>query len=822
MKRIVYLFFLILFFHTFTTTAQLCTGTPGAPIFKQTFGAGVGPGAALPAGNTTYTYTAGWPSDGQYTIANTSNPAPGNTHWMTGADHTGDPNGYMFVVNASYAPGEFFRYTVKDLCANTTYVFSAWIANVNDTATVTFCKQNDPPYVFSNVLFKVENPATGKINSISTGNIAPGNASIVWHEFGFTFDTGPGQTVVDLVMVNNSPGGCGNDLVIDDISFRPCGPNTSVVAVPAKQFYCSGDSITLDATIGPGYNNPVYQWQFSGDNGVTWTNIPGATDQDLKLNPVAANQAGQYRLLLAENGNIGFSKCRVITDVLTLKIIKSPPVVATATPASICTGNNSTLAVTGGNTYLWKPIGDKTSTVIVSPIVNTTYTVTGKDTVTGCMSTATVSVVVNTTPPAVVVTGPDSICSGNTATLTATAPGGTYKWYEVATGGTPVFTGNPFQTPVLSTSKIYYVEVESASLCTSVSRTPVTVKVGTTPSNAVVTGPDSICSGNTATLTATAPGGTYKWYEVATGGTPVFTGNPFQTPVLNSNKTYYVEVESSVLCTSVSRTPVTIIVNETPISPAVATPDTICQRNSAILTATAPGGTYKWYEVATGGTPVYTGNPFHTPVLNSTKTYYVEAVTSSKCTSVSRTPVTVPVSEVHAQFTATPTMGEAPLLVDFINTSTNGISYLWTLGNLFTFTSKDVSYTFTTKGEGSTTYVVTLIVINDFGCADTAKVTITIDPHSELIVPNIFTPNDDGINDLFTLESTGLNFVQAQLFNRWGLQMYEWNSIHGGWDGRTSTGLLAPEGTYYYIIKAKGEGQTGKNYEFKGSFTLLR
>jgi gliding motility-associated-like protein len=167
-------------------------------------------------------------------------------------------------------------------------------------------------------------------------------------------------------------------------------------------------------------------------------------------------------------------------------------------------------------------------------------------------------------------------------------------------------------------------------------------------------------------------------------------------------------------------------------------------------------------------------------------------------------------------------MGEAPLLVDFINTSTGGVSFQWNLGNLFTSTSKNVSYTFTTKGEGSSIYVVTLIAINDFGCADTAKVTLTIDPHSELIVPNIFTPNDDGVNDIFTLESTGLNFMQAQLFNRWGLQMYEWNSIHGGWDGRTSTGLRAPEGTYYYIIKAKGEGQTGKNYEFKGSFTLLR
>jgi gliding motility-associated-like protein len=424
-----------------------------------------------------------------------------------------------------------------------------------------------------------------------------------------------------------------------------------------------------------------------------------------------------------------------------------------------------------------------------------------------------------------VVAGPDSICSGHSASLICTAPaGGIFKWYDVPTGGTPIFTGPVFNTPVLNTSKTYYVEVESSSSCISTSRTPIQVKVGTTPADAAVTGPDSICSGNTATLTATAPGGTYKWYEVPTGGTPVFTGPVFQTPVLNSNKTYYVEVESASFCISNSRTPVTVIVNTTPTSPVVATPDTICGRTSATLTATAPGGMYKWYETATGGTPVYTGNPFHTPPLNSTKTYYVEAESASKCTSTTRTPVTVPVSEVHAQFTATPAMGEAPLWVEFINTSTGTgiLSYYWDLGNQLTFTSKNVSYTYISKGDGSTVYGVLLIVTNDFGCADTARVTITIDPHSELIVPNIFTPNDDGINDIFTLESTGLSFVQAQLFNRWGLQMYEWNSIHGGWDGRTTTGLQAPEGTYYYIIKAKGEGQTGKNYEFKGAFTLLR
>src|SRR6185295_14871220 len=105
MKRYVCLLFLILIIPSLTITAQLCKGTLGDPIFIETFGSGTGPGPALPTGTTTYSYVSGWPVDGNYTIANTSNPAPQNPHWYTGKDHTGDPNGYMFVVNASYAPG---------------------------------------------------------------------------------------------------------------------------------------------------------------------------------------------------------------------------------------------------------------------------------------------------------------------------------------------------------------------------------------------------------------------------------------------------------------------------------------------------------------------------------------------------------------------------------------------------------------------------------------------------------------------------------------------------------------------------------------------
>jgi gliding motility-associated-like protein len=736
MKRYPLAFFLLLGFFPLISKAQLCNGTLGAPIFIETFGAGTSAGAALPAGTTTYTYTSGWPTDGQYTIANTSNPPPTNTHWITGTDHTGNANGYMFVVNASQAPGEFFRHTVSGLCANTTYVFSAWIANVNNKAAAGFCQQNDPPYVYPNVLFKVENPATSKIDSVSTGNIQPADSTLTWHQLGFTFSTGAGQTTVDLVMVNNGPGGCGNDLVIDDISFRPCGPTTSIAAVPAKNYYCNGDTLLLDATIGTGYNNPVYQWQFSNDGGTTWQDIPGATLQDLLLKPITKNQAGKYRLILAEKGNITLSKCRIITESIDINVKEGPATTAIATPTAVCLGDSSVLVASGANSYIWSN-GNLTATTQVTPTATSTYTVTGTDSATGCTSKITVNVTVNTPPDSPVVAKPDSICAGNSATLIATSPGGTYKWYE---------------TP--------------------------------------------------------------------TGGTPLFTGDTFVTPILNAGKTYYVEVVSVHSCTSSKRTPVIVYMNAGPDLPTVAGSDTICAGDSTLLTAIAPGGVYKWYDVATGGSPLFTGNNFHTPVLYNNKTYYVEVISADNCLSTSRTPVTVTMAVVKAEFIADPLTGESPLTVHFTNLSTGGNSYYWDLGNNTSSTSKNTSATYHNKGEQSSSYEVILIITHALGCKDTATLTIKADPFSELIIPNIFTPNGDGINDLFTLESSGLGFLKAELYNRWGLKLYDWETIHGGWDGRTPTGMEVPSGTYFYIIRAKGI--SGKEYLFKGELTLLR
>ncbi|HVA97956.1 MAG TPA: gliding motility-associated C-terminal domain-containing protein, partial [Bacteroidia bacterium] len=91
---------------------------------------------------------------------------------------------------------------------------------------------------------------------------------------------------------------------------------------------------------------------------------------------------------------------------------------------------------------------------------------------------------------------------------------------------------------------------------------------------------------------------------------------------------------------------------------------------------------------------------------------------------------------------------------------------------------------------------------------------------STLIIPNVFSPNGDGKNDVFKVQSSGISTFDAQIFDRWGIKLYEWNNPLSGWDGKIKSGDDAPDGTYYYLINATGVD--GKKYTEKGFLTLLR
>lgn len=180
-----------------------------------------------------------------------------------------------------------------------------------------------------------------------------------------------------------------------------------------------------------------------------------------------------------------------------------------------------------------------------------------------CAATKSDTVRVYTYPAISASISPSSpaICSGSSVTLTANGSGGdpayTYLWS----------TGETTQSITATTTGTYSVTVNDQSNCGGVTQQ---VTVGSYTLVAPTAAGVSICTGNTATLTATAPGGTYQWYDAATNGNLLFSGNSYITPVLTANTTYYVQTTNGS-CTS-PRTAVTVTVNPLPAKPAIQNP----------------------------------------------------------------------------------------------------------------------------------------------------------------------------------------------------------------------------------------------------------
>jgi gliding motility-associated-like protein len=196
----------------------------GSIDFEENFGTGTGRGCDLNGATTTYVCnTVSQVDDGEYTTSNTSTGL--NTGWHVGMeDHTeNDVDGRMLFVNADFTVGEFYRRTIT-LDSNVDYSFSAWITTVYDTDTG-ICGGTGIP---SNVIFRIEDPNGVLIQETNTGDIQ-NEPNPNWQEFFINFNTGV-NTDIQLVLINNSIGGCGNDLAIDDITLSLVNGQPQIVA----------------------------------------------------------------------------------------------------------------------------------------------------------------------------------------------------------------------------------------------------------------------------------------------------------------------------------------------------------------------------------------------------------------------------------------------------------------------------------------------------------------------------------------------------------------------------------------------------------------
>ncbi|MCG3166324.1 MAG: hypothetical protein POELPBGB_02102 [Bacteroidia bacterium] len=161
-------------------------------------------------------------------------------------------------------------------------------------------------------------------------------------------------------------------------------------------------------------------------------------------------------------------------------------------------------------------------------------------------------------------------------------------------------------------------------------------------------------------------------------------------------------------------------------------------------------------------------------------------------------------------------------LISFHDSSTNTVSWFWDFNDGVNSVNQNPYHTYSDLG----TYNVMMVATSPDGCLDTAYKTINV--VEGLIVPNVFTPNGDGYNDVFKIRNSAVSEFTFRVFNRWGTQIYETTAPEIAWDGKTTAGSAAPAGTYFYTLDAKLESGNDiaifqdKDTLEKGHITLIR
>ena len=464
----------------------------GQPIVNIDFGLGNSDpntiGAPLPAGKSGLKYsTESCPPPGAYTVLRIVSLQPCfNDEWIPlNSDYTSDYNpdmslGNMMLVNhpTSGSRTVYVDTVNKNLCPGTLYRFSAAIINVDKPSNC-----NDPSFPSLNL--SVETVTGQVLKFISTGRI--GYASpFMGYKFGlygvtFTMPAGINNLVLRIELNNFSYNNCGDDFAIDDIQLAAAGPEVNVGfgGIYTNNYVTSlcfqdNKTVPLIGGIGIGYTNPALQWQQSIDNGNTWTDIAGATNDT--YNPTfSIPDTFLFRLSAAEAANISNPNCRVVSKAIKVEVDGIPKKFDVTSNSPVCSGQNLQLKSTEGfASYNWNGPNGFFDDSPFAHIFNSTLADSGMYYVQmitpgGCRVTDSAYVTMIGTD---VKASPDtSICKGRSVQLTASA-GLSYEWRPV-TGLSATTVRTPMVKPDLTTE--YTVKVTDTYGCSDTAKVQVRI-----------------------------------------------------------------------------------------------------------------------------------------------------------------------------------------------------------------------------------------------------------------------------------------------------------------------------------------------------------
>lgn len=486
----------------------------------------------------------------------------------------------------------------------------------------------------------------------------------------------------------------------------------------------------------------TYSWDNGVTNGVPFT--PGTTATYTVVGTAANGCQASDQVVVTVNNNI--------------------PVNA-GPDQTICIGQPVTLSGSGAQTYTWN--NGVTNGVPFSPTSTQTYTLNATDAF-GCQGTDQVVVTVNPLP--VVDAGaPQSVCAGIPVTLNGSGAQ-TYTWNNGVVNGQP-FTPAGTQT--------YTVTGTDANGCTNTDQVTVTIN----PSPTVNGGADqAVCQGGEVTLTASGAQ-TYSWSNGITNGVGFLPG---------ATATYTVTGTAANGCQGTDQ--VIVTVNPIPAVDAGAA-QTICEGSQIALSGSG-AATYVWSNSVPNGTNF-------TPPLG-TNTYYVTGTSAAGCQntdSIVITVILIPTSIIGNNSSLT---GYPGLVVEFNNSSLNSNSYHFEFGNGSSYNTTNLSATPSSTYYTAGTYTVVLTASNGI-CEDTSQLQVIVLPFPpmEIVMPNIFTPNGDGNNDVFFIELKNAVSLEVTIVNRWGNKMATYSGLNGFWDGKYN-GNLVDDGVYFYNFTATG------------------
>jgi gliding motility-associated-like protein len=709
------------------------------------------------------------------------------------------------ATNYTWNPGNLTGSNVA-VSPTATTVYTAIGANGSCTDTKTIQIDVDPnPTVTTNAspsVFCFGNSSTLTASGAITYTWNPGNS------VGATVVVTPNATTIYTVVGLN--GTC-NDTKTIQVTIAP---NPTISAYANYTFVCLGESATLAAigaqtyTWNPGnlvgtpiYPTPTVNTTYT----VTGTNSVGCTNTSVVSVTVGTSPTvsvvGPYKTAcfgtmtgFVATGAINYTwfpngpvNLNILSTVAiantvytvvgavgsctnsataTLIVHPNPTITVVANPSIRCSGSpSSTLSASGATSYAWSPpnflaapIG---SSVLCSAPVSMCYNVGGANAF-GCYSAAIICITVQPTPTINILSIPGVICIGDQASLEASGAT-TYTWLPTASSNTNIIV-----TPTTTTTYTLYGQTGAC-----IGNSVITVTVNPTPTLSALVITPTLCVGRST--------------EIFVSGASSFTWEPgsmfgFSINVTPTVSTTYTVTGTSFNCATLQTVDVTVVQN--PSISIFSAPGLTCVDPLQSSTLTAGGAnTFTWLPTSTASQSIAVSP-------SVTSMYTVSGTNSNGCISSNTIALNVD-PDLRSSISATRICSGTTVSLS----ASGAVLYNWMPGN-------SVLPNVNVSPQENTTY--TLTGTNGIcSKSNTLAIEVVKNPINE--IPEVFTPNDDGKNDLFVIKTETVAKIDIKIFNRWGAMVYSNAEYDNTWNGTANTGMLLdtnklPQGTYYYII----------------------